>query len=61
MDTQKKERLGTMILEQLALGAKRAALETGSEQQALISRLKSKMKKACLGFYRMHTAPPIDF
>ena len=61
MDTQKKARLGTMILEQLASDAKRTASELDLERKALISRLKPTAKQACSGFYRMLTAPPVDF
>ena len=39
MDTQRKVRLGTMILEQLASNAKRTAIEMDSHQRTIISRL----------------------
>ena len=45
MDTQKKEHLGTMILEQLAFAAKRAAKNTNQNRLPIILRLKKPAKK----------------
>ena len=61
MDTQKKERLGTMILEHLALGARRSAHTMNRERTPLVSRLKPPMKKIYLNLCRMLQATPVDF